>query len=168
VSVVDRSGANYSGWLGCALWTPMNAPQITDREQRARRLLSDCRQHLSRGNAAAASHLLMRAVGELGDASGHSTETLRAAVAEKLSTPQDLHSLLAKLEISTGPSFRASCSSQPRVERSVASSRASSQQCFEIAAEARNVTFSPWLQMDSEGVVLPMGVCCCEKGAAPA
>jgi hypothetical protein len=138
--------------------TSMNASQITDREQRARRLLSDCRQHLSRGDAAAGAHLLMRAVCELGEASGHSTESVRAAVAEKLSAPQDLHNLLAKLEISAGQPVRTICSSQRRGDGSVESSRASSQQCFEVAAEARNVAFRPWFNVDSNEAVLPVSL----------
>jgi hypothetical protein len=136
----------------------MNSPQVTDKEHRARQLMSDCRQHLSRGDASAAAHLLMRAVVELGEASGHSPETLRAAVAEKLSTPQDLHSLLAKLEISTSQPFRGSCAVQRNLNTSIETSRASSQQCFELAAEARNAAFNPWLQMGSREAILPVSV----------
>lgn len=134
----------------------MNAP-LVDKEQRARRLLTDCREHLSRGDAAAAVHFLMRAVGELGDSSGHSTDTLRAAVAEKLSSTQDLHSLLSKLELSTSLPSSAAGSSQQRVGRSVESSRASSQQFFDMA-EARNASFGPCIHMDTEGAVLPVSM----------
>lgn len=132
----------------------MNVPhQVTDKEQRARRLLSDCRQHLSRGDAAAAAHMLMRAVNELGQSSGHSTSELRASMAQKLSSPQDLHSLLERLEISTRQSLHSFGCSQPAAT-SVESSRASSQQCFELL-DARGAHNSHTMHMDIGGGATP-------------
>lgn len=137
----------------------MNAPQgITDREERARRLLTDCKEHLSRGDAAAAVHFLMRAVEELGDSCGHSTEALRAAVAQKLSSPQDINSLLSKLEISASqPSSAAPPGSQHPAGMSVESSRASSQQFFDLA-DARNAAHSQFAHMDTDATILPVSM----------
>ena len=136
----------------------MNAPQvIPDKAERARRLLSDCRQHLSRGDPATAVQLLMRAVGELGESSGHSTETLRAAFAEKLSGPQDLHSLLARMEISASQSCSVGAGSQHQAARSDECSRASSQQCFELA-DARSATHAACFHMDTDAAAPSISV----------
>jgi hypothetical protein len=122
--------------------------QLVGREQRARRLLSDCREFLNRGDGAGAVHCLMQAVTELGDSSGHTTASLHAAFVERLSSMEDINTLLSRLEIST----RETASGKPAALPSVESSRNSSQQFFDYVDMRHAQPTTSVIQSSNEGL----------------